>query len=187
MAGSSAITRIWYETHSTTTDNEAGIASGWLPGKLSDLGREQAVGLGGRIADRNPDAIYCSDLARAVQTAIIALRQTGREIPLLLDWRLRECDYGSLNGAPSAAVHHDRVRYASDPYPGGESWQLATARVAAAVRDAAGRHPGGTIMIIGHLATRFGVRLACGDPTALTTMITEPSGWQPGWAYELQA
>lgn len=181
-----AITRIWYETHSTTLDNEAGIATGWLPGELSDLGRERAAALGERIADRAPDAIYCSDLGRAVQTVSIALERLGTEIPVLLDWRLRECDYGQLNGAPSADVHHDRLRYERNPYPGGESWDGATARAAAAVRDAAARHPDGTIMIIGHVATRFGIRRACRDVTPLATMITEPFEWQPGWAYELE-
>lgn len=176
------ITQVWYETHSTTLDNEAGIATGWLPGELSDLGRERAVGLGRRIADRRPDAIYCSDLARAVQTAGIALEQVESEIPLLLDWRLRECDYGLLNGTPSTGVHRDRLRYAHNPYPGGESWEQATARAAAAVLDAAARHPAGAIMIIGHVATRFGVRRASGDNTVLERMIMEPSEWQPGWA-----
>ena len=35
-----------YETHSTTLDNEAGIATGWLPGELSEEGLRQAVALG---------------------------------------------------------------------------------------------------------------------------------------------
>jgi hypothetical protein len=29
---------IVYETHSITTDNEDGIATGWLPGRLSEAG-----------------------------------------------------------------------------------------------------------------------------------------------------
>jgi hypothetical protein len=29
---------IVYETHATTTDNEASVATGWLPGQLSDQG-----------------------------------------------------------------------------------------------------------------------------------------------------
>ena len=31
---------IIFETHSITVDNEAGIATGWLPGRLSAAGRE---------------------------------------------------------------------------------------------------------------------------------------------------
>ena len=80
------------ETHSTTEDNEVGVATGWLPGRLSALGREQAAEVGKRRADDGIAAVFSSDLARATQTAAIAFAGTG--IPVLLDWRLRECDYG---------------------------------------------------------------------------------------------
>ena len=42
---------IVYETHATSEDNEAGIATGWLPGRLSTHGREQARELGERRRD----------------------------------------------------------------------------------------------------------------------------------------
>ena len=42
---------IAFETHATTTDNERWIASGWLDGQLSTLGRRQAKELGDRHAD----------------------------------------------------------------------------------------------------------------------------------------
>ena len=41
---------IAFETHATTTDNERWIASGWLDGQLSTLGRRQAKELGDRHA-----------------------------------------------------------------------------------------------------------------------------------------
>jgi hypothetical protein len=41
---------IVYETHSVTTDNEAGIATGWLPGQLSDEGREHPTRSHGQTA-----------------------------------------------------------------------------------------------------------------------------------------
>src|ERR1700693_4145635 len=37
---------IVYETHSTSVDNERGVAPGWLPGRLSERGRAQARELG---------------------------------------------------------------------------------------------------------------------------------------------
>ena len=40
-----------YETHSTTVDNEAGIATGWREGRLSEAGRAQATALGERRHD----------------------------------------------------------------------------------------------------------------------------------------
>jgi broad specificity phosphatase PhoE len=42
------VLEIVYETHSMTTDNEEGIATGWLPGRLSKAGRSHARALGER-------------------------------------------------------------------------------------------------------------------------------------------
>ena len=89
-----------YETHSTTQDNEAGRATGWLPGRLSERGRREARELGRRRRADGIAAVFCSDLGRAVETATIAFGDTG--IPVLHDWRLRECDYGARNGMPPA-------------------------------------------------------------------------------------
>jgi len=60
-----------FETHSTTLDNERGLATGWLPGELSDEGRLQAAELGRRRRDDGLTAAFTSDLRRAVQTAEI--------------------------------------------------------------------------------------------------------------------
>jgi len=35
-----------FETHSITVDNERGVATGWLPGELSERGRDVARELG---------------------------------------------------------------------------------------------------------------------------------------------
>jgi hypothetical protein len=115
--------RIVFETHSTTEDNENGVATGWLPGRLSKVGREQAAELGRRRADDGIAAVFSSDLARATQTAAIAFAGTG--IPVLLDWRLRECDYGELNGSSARDLEWHRPEHVDQPYPGGESWQQA--------------------------------------------------------------
>jgi 2,3-bisphosphoglycerate-dependent phosphoglycerate mutase len=63
---------IVYETHSTTEDNEKGIATGWLPGRLSDAGTANAVMLGQRRRDDGLAAIFVSDLARAIETVEVA-------------------------------------------------------------------------------------------------------------------
>lgn len=49
---------IVFETHSTTEDNEAGRATGWLPGRLSARGREQAAELGRRRAADGLAAVF---------------------------------------------------------------------------------------------------------------------------------
>jgi alpha-ribazole phosphatase/probable phosphoglycerate mutase len=53
--------------HCTTIDNEKGLATGWLPGELSELGRKQSIELG-RIIKQKFDALFTSDLIRAVET-----------------------------------------------------------------------------------------------------------------------
>ena len=89
---------IVFETHATSTDNEAGIATGWLPGELSETGLRQAVELGERRRGGGFAAVFTSDLARTVRTADIAF--AGTEVRIHHDPRLRECNYGRLNGAP---------------------------------------------------------------------------------------
>jgi broad specificity phosphatase PhoE len=95
-----------YETHATSTDNEAGIATGWLPGTLSETGQRQARELGERRRDEGLAVVFSSDLRRAVDTARLAFDGTG--LPCRQDTRLRECDYGELNGAPVAQVRVER-------------------------------------------------------------------------------
>src|SRR6266550_3367149 len=60
------------EAHSWSRDNEAGIATGWLPGPLSERGRRAAAELGERRRADRLTAAFVSDLARAVPTAQIA-------------------------------------------------------------------------------------------------------------------
>jgi len=80
--------RLVYETHSTTLDNEAGIATGWLPGELSADGRRQAELLGERRRDDGIDAVFSSDLRRAVQTVEVAF--AGTDVPRRQDVRMAD-------------------------------------------------------------------------------------------------
>lgn len=171
---------IVFETHSTTVDNERGRATGWLPGELSALGREQAAALGRRRADDGIAAVFCSDLARAAETATTAFGTSA--IPVLYDWRLRECDYGDRNGMPAAEMHAGRRDHLDVPYPGGESWRAAVARVGRFLPDLAGRWDGKRIVVIGHVATRWGLDHAVNnDP--LDELMGEDFAWREGWEY----
>jgi broad specificity phosphatase PhoE len=170
-----------FETHSTTEDNERGIATGWLAGRLSEAGRENARQLGLRRRDDGIAAVFVSDLARAVETATIAF--DGVDIQQLRDWRLRECDYGRLNGAPVTQVH-DRAAYVDDPYPSGESWTQAAERVGRFVDDLVLRWEGQRVLVIGHVATRWGLEHRLLGRT-IHDLATEPFGWQEGWEYRL--
>ena len=171
-----------FETHSTTEDNEQGRATGWLPGRLSERGRLQARELGRRRAGDGITAVFSSDLARAAETASVAFGDSP--VPVLLDWRLRECDYGRRNGMPAAELHAGRRRHLNRPYPAGESWRQAVTRVSRFLADLPLRWSGQRILVIGHVATRWGLDHVI-DGMPLGDLAGQPFGWQPGWEYLL--
>ena len=171
-----------YETHSTTVDNEEGRATGWLPGELSAAGREQARALGRRRSDDALDAVFSSDLARAVETAHIAFDSS--RMPLFLDWRLRECNYGELNGKPVAELDPAKASRVDEPYPGGESYRQVVERVASFLADLARWFDGGRVLLISHASPHWAIQtLLLGRP--LEELVVAPFEWQEGWFYRL--
>lgn len=172
-----------YETHATTTDNEAGIATGWLPGVLSTVGRRQARELGERRRKDGIAAVFTSDLHRAVETARIAFADA---LPVHRDSRLRECNYGRLNGCPQRVVVPLRKRHIDEPFPGGQSYREVLAATQDFLADLATRWGGSRVLLIAHSANRWALDclLAGAD---LEEVIQAPGDWQPGWEYTLPA
>ncbi|MDP8958457.1 MAG: histidine phosphatase family protein [Actinomycetota bacterium] len=174
--------RIIFETHSTSEDNEGGIATGWLDGRLSEKGREQARALGERRRSDGVDAVFTSDLRRAVETAEIAFG--GSVIDIYRDRRLRECNYGVLNGMPVARLEAERWRRIDRPFPGGESYRQVVGRVEDFLNDLSDRWDGSRVVLIGHTATRWALEhLLWGS--ALEALVAAPFEWQEGWEYSL--
>jgi broad specificity phosphatase PhoE len=172
-----------FETHSLTTDNEAGLATGWGGGTLSARGRAFAAALGDRRRDDGVDLVFASDLARAVETAEIAFGGSG--IPVVLDWRLREIDYGDWTGAPVETIERERPFRVDVPFPSGESFRDATQRIASFLADLGAEHDGERIVVIGHTATRWALdHLLDGRP--LARVVSEPFDWREGWEYLLE-
>jgi 2,3-bisphosphoglycerate-dependent phosphoglycerate mutase len=171
-----------FETHSWSEDNDKGLATGWSNGRLSERGRVLAQELGDRRRNDGIAAVFTSDLDRAVETATRAFK--GSSIPVLHDWRLRECDYGDLNGAPAEEVHPDRRRHLEQPYPDGESWRGAIARVGRFLDDLPLRWNACRVLVIGHVATRWGLdHFINGDP--LEDLIVSDFAWREGWEYRI--
>jgi broad specificity phosphatase PhoE len=167
-----------YETHAVSTDNEAGIASGWLPGELSPRGRQLATRLGERYRTRAIAAVFASDLARAVQTAKIAFADRG--IPIHHDARLRECNYGTRNGMPVGQLVAERSRHIDRPWPAGQSYRQVVAQVGGFLRDLAADWDGRTVVVIGHSATRWALDCLL-DGRTLDGLVDAPFQWQEGW------
>jgi 2,3-bisphosphoglycerate-dependent phosphoglycerate mutase len=171
---------IVFETHSISEDNELGLASGWTHGPLSDQGRELALALGERRRNDRIDTVFASDLHRALETAVLAFE--GQTIPILLDWRLRECDYGQRTRMPAPELHRDRARHLDTPYPGGESWREAVDRVGRFLEDLPTRWDAKRVLVIGHVATRWGLDHFL-NGTPLEDLAGEDFEWQEGWEY----
>jgi broad specificity phosphatase PhoE len=173
---------IVYETHSTTTDNEAGIATGWLPGTLSERGRREALDLGRRRQDDGLAAIYVSDLARAQETVRLAFPSS--QISTITDARLRECHYGNLDGRPVMELAPLRSGHVSQPWPGGESYMDVVDRTRLLLDDLVDRWDGARLLLVGHSANKWALdHLLLGAD--LEELTSAGMDWQPGWEYRL--
>ena len=173
--------KVYFVTHSTSKDNEIGVASGWKDSQLSRLGIQQARELGDRFENIGIDLICSSDLARAVETVRVAF---GSRIPVIIDNRLREINYGDLNGKPVEVVNSIKEERIKEPFPNGESYEQATGRVHDFYRELRSNHEKKVILIVGHSVTQFGLDVIVGNRT-IEKCLSTPFIWQPYWEYEL--
>jgi broad specificity phosphatase PhoE len=154
--------KITFETHSTSVDNERGVASGHLDPELSEEGRRQAAVLGLRYSDRDLSVVYTSDLQRSVATAGIAFRT--RVMPQKQDLRLREWNYGRWSGRSTSEVDMIRAQCIDQPFPEGEGLRDVVRRTAEFLNDLT---RGKTeILVIGYRATWYGLGASTPGPQA---------------------
>ena len=107
--------KIMYFVHGTTTDNASKLCSGWKEAMLNDLGKEQAENLGRVSRERGDkfDIMFTSDLKRAIDSSDIAFPG----IEKIRDKRLRECNYGDLDGEHKSLVIYEE--HVDDKFPNG--------------------------------------------------------------------
>lgn len=171
---------IIFEPHATTVDNEADRAAGWNDVALSEIGQKQAAEMGERYRDTQFDVVFCSDLQRSRETARIAF---GDRYPVVVDARLRECNYGEMNGAPKHLIEDSKAGHITSPFPGGESYADCLARMHEFLGEIANQYGNDArILIIGHRATQYGLEVELRG-VQLETAVTAPWQWQPGWQY----
>jgi alpha-ribazole phosphatase/probable phosphoglycerate mutase len=175
--------RLIYETHSSSTDNEIGVASGHNDPDLSATGERQAAELAERRTGEEIAAVYCSDLLRARRTAQIAFGD--RRVPIITDARLRECDFGNMNGDAAEQVRAVSARHVTEPFPGGESYTDVVRRVRLFLQDASGQHGSATVLVIAHRAPHHALEHLLNDRD-LAAVVNGDWQWQPGWVYELR-
>jgi broad specificity phosphatase PhoE len=142
--------------HGESTWNREHRIQGQLDPPLSEHGRAQAELLARRLASFRPDAIYASDLKRALETAAPVAAATGLEVQPLVE--LREIFLGEWEGLKSAEVA-DRfpeawAGWTSEPdwdlVPGGERAADFEKRVGAALDGVMDRHRDGCAVVVTH-------------------------------------
>lgn len=141
--------------HGESTGNAEGRLLGRIDAPLTDRGRAQARSLGPAID--GVTRVLSSPLVRARDTA----EALGTGLPVEIDDRWLEVDYGEFDGRPLGSVP-DAVwtRWRSDPGyrpPGGESLREAGVRVRAACEelfgtDGDGARGPGAVVVVSHVS-----------------------------------
>jgi broad specificity phosphatase PhoE len=178
---------ITYFVHGTTVDNEKGIASGWNDCELSGLGIQQSIDIKDIIKDKNFDAVFCSDLKRAVDSAKLSFGDIILGENLKIDSRLRECNYGDMNGAKSDLIEaYDAV---NNRFPNGESYLDVEGRMKSFLKDLLKRYPNKKVAIVAHRAPQLAIEVLINKKTwekAIAEDWRIKKAWQPGWSYFLE-
>lgn len=179
--------KITYFVHGTTTDNEKEISSGWKDVELSQLGIEQSIALKDKTKDMHFDVVFCSDLQRAVKSAELAWKGIYEIIP---DARLRECNYGDLNGASSHIVEPMQEGDCwHKPFLNGESYDDVKSRVADFLEFLKQNYDGKSVALVGHKAPQLALDVLIKGKTweqALAEDWRKTKAWKAGWEYELK-
>ncbi|HET7387508.1 MAG TPA: histidine phosphatase family protein [Nocardioidaceae bacterium] len=123
-------------------------------GCLTLRGRDQARALARSLAGERIARIYCSGLARAVQTAEIAAAELG--VSVRVRDNLHEWLVGDFDGRPYVEGMYDEVLRAwaqgdvDARIPGGESAREICARVAGELETIVDEHRGEAVLVVGH-------------------------------------
>ena len=179
--------KITYFVHGTTTDNEQGRCTGWNPGELSELGKKQSKELLNLIGDIQFDVIFCSDLKRAVDSAKLTFIHDPYKI--IQDQRLRECNYGDLNGKEETLIKPDMMLRIATPFPQGESYHDVERRVAEFLNDIWKAYSGKHIAIVAHQGPQLALDVLLKGKTweqAMQEDWRHTKQWQPGWVYWME-
>jgi probable phosphoglycerate mutase len=137
---------------------------------LTPNGVRQAERLAGWAHTRKIEAIVCSPVRRARETAVPSALAVGVEVEVEDD--LREVGFGIAEGRTLDELDPDvvarfRADPVSDPFPGAEPPADAAQRCAAALRRVAARHGDDTVLVVAHnTLLRLGLCVLLGLPVA---------------------
>lgn len=153
------VTRLYLIRHGQSAGNAEGRFGGHSATPLSDLGVGQAAVTAEALAREKIDAIYSSDLLRAVQTATPLSDIIN--IPIIKTSAFRERNVGVLEGLTfeESKIHHPSDYYAlvsrniNHVITKGESYRQLLKRVNHELRRIIDNHAGERIAVFSHTGT----------------------------------
>lgn len=146
---------IIFEPHANTFDDQDQLVSGHYDSELSPMGMKQSHELGEKYKEQPPDVVFCSDLQRSYQTAEIAF--LNKQISIIKDPRLRECDYGIYTRHSVGEVDPLKIQYIDQPFPEGESIGETIDRIKEFLNNLLTMYDEKRVMIVGHQVTYYGL------------------------------
>lgn len=176
--------KIIYFVHGTTTDNEEHKSTGQNPGTLSELGKKQSKELRNKINLDEIDLVICSDLQRAIDSANLIFENSKK---IVQDARIRECNYGDLNGQDSSQVLDEE--HIEIPFPNGESMKDVEKRIRDFCKYLLDNYNNKTIALVAHKSPQLALDVITKDLTweqAIEQDWRKTKSWQPGWIYEIK-
>ena len=173
--------KVIYFVHGTTTDNKEHKSTGWIPGELTEKGIQQSIDLKDQINMDEIDLVISSDLQRAIDSADYTFKGVKE---ILHDPRIRECNYGDLNGQDSSLVVYEN--HINEAFPNGESLKDVEERVKDFCMYLLDNFDGKTVAIVAHKAPQFAFEIITKGITweeAIEKDWRKTKAWQPGWEY----
>jgi 2,3-bisphosphoglycerate-dependent phosphoglycerate mutase len=136
------VTTVVLVRHGRTAANTAGILVGRAAGvELDEVGREQAVAVGQRLAGVPLHTIVTSPLRRCRQTARAIQSANEGDPSVAVEQGLVECGYGEWTGKSVRELSRDRLWQSVQHqpsvvrFPGGESMSEMSGRAVGAIRS----------------------------------------------------
>lgn len=171
---------ISYFVHGTTMDNIEHKASGHNDIELCERGISEAKKLGELRPDDDFIVVITSDLKRAIDTAKLAW---GNKFKIIIDKRLRECDYGDLTQKEKTWDIRD---YVQKNYPNGESYLDVEKRIRSLLEFVKEEFNGKHVAFLAHQGPQLALEVITNGKSweeAIATDWRKTKAWQPGWEY----
>ena len=108
--------KIYIIRHGETDMNAKGVMQGRMNSKLNESGIKLAYLTGQAMKGISFDCCISSPLDRAMETAKIILKESGNDLPIEIDERLLEIDFGDMEGRKLSEMGEAGLLFYNDPF-----------------------------------------------------------------------